>query len=100
MLTSRMASMQSHVTLVHPAGGDGWVKVSQNGLVYSFDVTRVMFSRGNVNERRRMGTLNARGETVLDLYAGIGCFAHSPQPLLPLAHKTEEQKKKEMPYTY
>jgi len=34
----------------------------------------VMFSRGNVNERRRMGTVKAQGETALDLYAGIGYF--------------------------
>jgi tRNA G37 N-methylase Trm5 len=33
-----------------------------------------MFSRGNVNERRRMGQMKATGETALDLYAGIGYF--------------------------
>jgi hypothetical protein len=31
------------------------VQVQHNGLKYTWDVTRVMFSRGNVNERRRMG---------------------------------------------
>jgi tRNA G37 N-methylase Trm5 len=61
----------SHVNLVHPPEADGWVSVTQNGITYTFDVTRVMFSRGNVNERRRMGAVNARGETVVDLYAGI-----------------------------
>lgn len=70
--TGRMR--QSHVEIVHPRDADGWVKVAQNGLSYTFDVTRVMFSRGNVNERRRMGTVPARGETAVDLYAGIGYF--------------------------
>ena len=70
--TGRMR--QSHVSVVHPPGADGWVTVAQNGLTYSFDVGRVMFSRGNVNERRRMGTMSARGETAVDLYAGIGYF--------------------------
>ena len=59
---------------MHPRGADGWVRVSQHGLVYTFDVTKVMFSRGNVNERRRMGTVPAKGETAVDLYAGIGYF--------------------------
>jgi hypothetical protein len=36
---------QSHVVIKHPPCADGWVTVAQNGLTYTFDVTRVMFSR-------------------------------------------------------
>ncbi|EKX45664.1 hypothetical protein GUITHDRAFT_71161, partial [Guillardia theta CCMP2712] len=63
---------QSHVTLKFPPGGDSWVQVTQNGITYSLDICRVI--RGNVNERARMGTIAAAGETVVDLYAGIGYF--------------------------
>ncbi|HKZ59505.1 MAG TPA: class I SAM-dependent methyltransferase family protein [Candidatus Thermoplasmatota archaeon] len=46
----------------------------ENGLTFTFDVARVMFSSGNQAERARMGALDCRGETVVDLFAGIGYF--------------------------
>lgn len=46
----------------------------ENGLTFAFDVARVMFSSGNQAERARMGALDCRGETVVDLFAGIGYF--------------------------
>ena len=53
----------------------GWITVTENGIRQSFDLTRVMFSRGNVTEKRRFGsTLVQPNESVLDLYAGIGYF--------------------------
>lgn len=51
---------------------DGWVAVHENGLVYAFDATRTMFSSGNVSEKARVSRLGVPGETVVDLYAGIG----------------------------
>lgn len=55
-------------------GSDGWVEVKDNGVVYGFDVTKVMYSSGNVTERRRMGALQSDGETIIDAYAGIGYY--------------------------
>ena len=55
-------------------GGSGWVEHSDNGVKYVFDVTRCMFSAGNVSEKLRMAALDCRGETVVDLYAGVGYF--------------------------
>jgi len=46
----------------------------ENGILYQFDVSKVMFASGNVEERRRMGALDCRGETVVDMFAGIGYF--------------------------
>lgn len=34
-------------------GSPGWVTVRENGLTYSFDFTRVMFSSGNISEKER-----------------------------------------------
>ncbi|KAM7287268.1 tRNA wybutosine-synthesizing protein 2 homolog [Ixodes scapularis] len=55
-------------------GGDGWVTHLDNGIKYSFDVTKCMFSSGNITEKLRVAKLDCHGETVVDLYAGIGYF--------------------------
>jgi len=47
----------------------------ENGVRYRIDVGRVMFSSGNIAERIRMGRIVTPGETVVDLFAGIGHFA-------------------------
>lgn len=38
---------------------------------YEFDVTKCMFSFGNVTEKLRIAGFDCRGETVVDLYAGV-----------------------------
>lgn len=50
----------------------GWVKHRENSVIYTFDVTRVMFSSGNGTEKMRVGSFDCNEEVVLDLYAGIG----------------------------
>lgn len=46
----------------------------QHGIKYSLDVTRCMFSSGNVTERARMGRQACKDQVVVDLFAGIGYF--------------------------
>ncbi|XP_066195623.1 tRNA wybutosine-synthesizing protein 2 homolog isoform X5 [Sylvia atricapilla] len=41
---------------------------------YTFDVTKCMFSPGNITEKLRVASLPCSGEVVVDLYAGIGYF--------------------------
>jgi tRNA G37 N-methylase Trm5 len=55
-------------------GTDDSIIRKENGIQYCYKVTKSMFSMGNVEERRRMGEVKANGETVLDLYAGIGYY--------------------------
>lgn len=55
-------------------GKEGWVTHKEHGIEYSFDVTKSMFSAGNLPERGRLGGLDCSGETILDLYAGIGYY--------------------------
>eukprot|EP01135_Chromosphaera_perkinsii_P000849 Nk52_evm12s152 gene=Nk52_evmTU12s152 len=55
-----------------------WVKQKQNGIWYHYDVTKCMFSAGNVTERKRVASLPQRGgggEVLVDLFTGIGYFA-------------------------
>lgn len=47
----------------------------EHGTTYALDLATVMFSPGNKAERVRMGKVVRPGETVLDMFAGIGYFA-------------------------
>ena len=55
-------------------GDSGWVTHIDNGIKYTFDVTKCMFSAGNITEKIRVGNFDCHGETIVDLYAGIGYF--------------------------
>lgn len=46
----------------------------ENGIKYRLDVSKVMFSSGNIDERIRMGRLSCDGDVVVDMFAGIGYF--------------------------
>jgi tRNA wybutosine-synthesizing protein 2 len=47
---------------------------TENGIRFKLDPQKIMFSSGNMAERRRMATISNRHETVVDLFAGIGYF--------------------------
>lgn len=56
-------------------GSDTVTKHLENGIVYKFDAARIMFSSGNMEERIRMAEIECDGETVVDMFAGIGYFS-------------------------
>jgi len=47
---------------------------TENYVRYCLDAARIMFSSGNMAERIRMGKTVRPGETVVDMFAGIGYF--------------------------
>jgi tRNA wybutosine-synthesizing protein 2 len=47
----------------------------ENRCLYKIDVAKLMFSKGNLFERGRLPGLVRSGETVVDMFAGIGYFS-------------------------
>lgn len=63
---------KSQLDLVY--GNDGWVVHRENFIEYEFDATEIMFSSGNVTERKRMGDMKTDGEVIVDAFCGIGYY--------------------------
>ena len=66
------AVRSSQATVLH---GSSQVSFLDHGIHYQFDAAKVMFSSGNITERRRIGAMNMNGETIVDAYAGIGYYS-------------------------
>ncbi|MFO7792046.1 MAG: class I SAM-dependent methyltransferase family protein [Candidatus Saliniplasma sp.] len=47
----------------------------ENGVRFKLDLSEVMFSSGNIDERVRMAGVPGRGETIVDMFSGIGYFS-------------------------
>jgi len=47
---------------------------TENDIRFRLDPQKIMFSSGNLAERKRMATIAKTNETVVDLFAGIGYF--------------------------
>ncbi len=60
-------------------GGDFVTIHKENGILYKMDLSKVMFSPGNVAERIRMANVSSSDELIVDMFSGIGYFT------LPLA---------------
>ena len=55
-------------------GDSGIVNFTDYGVKFSLDVTKVMFSSGNITERHRIGNIDMTKEIVVDAFAGIGYY--------------------------
>ena len=69
--TDMMRSSQVKMLL----GNSGEVEINDFGVKFWLDVTKVMFSSGNVTERHRIGNIDMSGEIVVDAFAGIGYYS-------------------------
>lgn len=58
----------------------------EHNVKYKFDITKVMFSKGNINERKYLAQLVKKGELIVDMFAGIGYFS------LPIAKNAQPSK--------
>lgn len=56
-------------------GDNGIVNHKENQITYCFDITKCMFSFGNIREKMRMAEFNCSEEIIVDLFTGIGYFS-------------------------
>lgn len=56
-------------------GGETETVNKENGCLFKLDLSKVMWSKGNNNERLRIAKLVDDGERVIDMFAGIGYFS-------------------------
>jgi len=76
---------EPNVKLIY--GSDDCVTIhKENGVKYKLDPEKIMFSSGNIDERRRMANISKKDEVVVDLFAGIGYFT------LPIAVHSEPKR--------
>ncbi len=54
---------------------DPIVEHKEHNVIYRFNITKIMFSKGNINERKYLSTLVKNGEIIVDMFAGIGYFS-------------------------
>lgn len=58
----------------------------ENGIKFKFDAKKIMFSSGNIDERKRMAYISNKNEVIVDMFAGIGYFS------IPLAYYSKPKK--------
>jgi len=68
--TDMMRTSQVKMLLGH----SGEVEINDFGVKFWLDITKVMFSSGNVTERHRIGNIDMSGEIIVDAFAGIGYY--------------------------
>jgi len=81
------------------AGDPTETEVVEHGVRWQFDAARVMFAAGNRTERLRARRIVRPGESVVDLFAGIGYFA-IPAALSGPATRVRAVEKNPVAYDY
>lgn len=85
-ISGKLRRPKRELVVVRDGMNDPAVTVhNENGCRFRLDVTEVMFSKGNLQERMRMSRLG-KGEVVVDMFAGIGYFT------IPIAFHSHPDK--------
>lgn len=63
--------LREPVVEVIAGSGETETIVKENGCLYMLDASKIMFSKGNVEERRRMSRVGD-DEEIVDMFAGVG----------------------------
>lgn len=58
----------------------------ENHCYFKLDLAKLMWSKGNTAERMRISNLAVDGETIIDMFAGIGYFS------IPLAYHSNPER--------
>ena len=74
-LTGRIEGQMRKPSLKILYGKGGDITHLENGVYFTFDPSKIMFSPGNVNIRTSMKGIDAAGKIVFDMFAGIGYFS-------------------------
>lgn len=61
--------------IIRIEGSGGEVTHRESGIIYRLDIEQLMFSQGNREEKSRISKMVHPGETVADMFAGIGYFS-------------------------
>ena len=69
----------------------------EHGVIYKFDFTKIMFSQGNLAERKYFAKLVKQGEIIVDMFAGIGYFS---LPIAKIAKPREIYSIEINPYSF
>jgi len=58
----------------------------EHNCMFELDVSKVMFSKGNHNEKKRLCALVKNGEVIVDMFAGVGYWT------IPIAKNTQAKR--------
>lgn len=48
---------------------------NEHGCKFLLDVARIMWAKGNISERKRVGEIAKKNEVIIDMFSGIGYFS-------------------------
>jgi len=65
----------------------------EHGIKYKLDAAKIMFSKGNVSERKRLVSEVEKNETIIDMFAGIGYFSLGLSKQAKKIYAIEKNKK-------